>query len=345
MSENTAKGWQGNFFEDFELGQTIACPTPRRVGEGETAAYIGLTGDRTPRFCNEDRVLHPLMLFHTSFGQTVRQISLNARANLGYADWVWRRPVRTATVLHTNMEIIGLKENSSGKTGVVYVKNRARDVGGELVCEYTRWVMIKKRGSAPTRWASDPVVPELPSVVDTSRLRVDRSDLPKAAHTGGQYYFEDYVPGERVVHHDGQTVNPSDHMAFTRLFQNSAKIHFDAQLTEGKPLVYGGFPMSVGYAQAYNGFENRLGLAAVNGGVHANPVYAGDTLYSMTVVDSVDPLGAAPAGAVRCKLYVFKNFNPATDPDIALRDEKGKLIPSVALELDFWELITKRAAI
>jgi len=52
------------------------------------------------------------------------------------------------------------------------------------------------------------------------------------------------LPGRTTVsgdesHYDGVDRQPSDHMSFTRLFQNSAKIHFDARLTQGKPLVSG----------------------------------------------------------------------------------------------------------
>ena len=91
-------------------------------------------------------------------------------------------------------------------------------------------------------------------------------------------------------------------MMFTRLFQNSCEGALrQAIATDGKPLVYGGFPISHGYAQAFNGFENRIGIAAINGGTHANPVYTGDTLYSFTDVLETQKL-TDDVGALRLRL-------------------------------------------
>ncbi len=337
------KGWRGNFFEDFELGQRIVCPTPRRLTEGDVAAYLALTGDRTPGFCGADAVIHPLIVFHAVMGQTVRPISLNARANLGYAGMVFRRPVRVGATLTTTVEILGLKENSSRKTGIVWVRTEGRDDDGERVLDYVRWVMVHKRGEAETRWLAEPVVPELPKVVAPAELPTGHLALPTAEATGGRFFFEDYEEGERIHHVDGQTVNHSDHMSFTRLFQNSAKVHFDARLTGGDPLVYGGYPISLGYAQAFNGLENRVGLAAINGGTHANPVHAGDTLYSFTDVVAKDDLGDAPVGALRCRLLVVKNLDLAERPDFDPRPG-GKHDPAVVLDLDLWERVVKQGA-
>lgn len=344
MTRSEQKGWRGNFFEDFELEGQLYCPTPRQLGEGERAAYVALTGDRTPRFCDDSGIVHPLVVFHTVMGQTVRQVSLNAKANLGYAGMIFRRPVRLGTTLRTTVEVIGLKENSNRRTGIVWIRTMGKDDAGETVLEYVRWVMVNKRDEAETKWLEAPVVPDVPKAVRPEELPLPDGPLPDPKATGGRFFFEDYAEGERVFHHDGQTVNPADHMSFTRLFQNSAKVHFDAMLTEGRPLVYGGYPISLGYAQAYNGFENRLGLVAVNGGTHANPVYADDTLYAFTEVRETDPLGDAKVGALRLSLYVVKNENPAEDPEFAVREDK-KYHRNVVLDLDLWELVPKRGAV
>jgi 2-methylfumaryl-CoA hydratase len=353
MSGN--KGWQGNYFEDFALEQRLACPTPRRLTDGDVSAYIAFTGDRTPRFCGSDKLVHPLITFHTVLGQTVRQISLNARANLGYAGMRWLAPVHVGDTVTTDARILGLKENSSRDSGVAWVATTARNQRGEPVLEYTRWVMVKKRGEAATPYLEAPVVPNVPKQVDPDALVHSLEAFPRVARTGATWAFEDYEPGERVLHFDGMTVNRADHMSFTRLFQNSAKVHFDEVLTQGTPLVYGGVPISYGYAQAFNGFENRLGLAAVNGGTHANPVYAGDTLYSFTDVLARADLGEpSTVGALRLRLVCTKNLSPseAEAPegfsvmvDDDKRPGKKRYHPNVVLDLDFWELVPKRATL
>ncbi|HKY94827.1 MAG TPA: MaoC family dehydratase, partial [Kiloniellales bacterium] len=89
------KAWTGNFFEDFRLGQRLVHATPRTVTEGERALYIALTGSRFAlnssdafaRACGLPRApLDDLLVFHLAFGKTVPDLSLNAIANLGYAE-------------------------------------------------------------------------------------------------------------------------------------------------------------------------------------------------------------------------------------------------------------------
>ena len=332
------KGWAGNFFEDFGLEQSVPCPTPRALTHGEIAQYIAMTCDRSPRFCGADGRIHPLLLFHQVLGQTVRHVSLNAFANLGYAELRWHRPVYAGVEVHTRAEVIGLKENSSGKSGIVYVRTTGCDQEGNTLLSFVRWVMVRKRDAAPTRWRAQPVVPTLESVVDPASLSLP--DPPTRPQADARWCLSDYTVGERIFHMDGHTVNSADHMAFTRLFQNSARVHFDARLTEGRPLVFGGYVMSIGYAQAHNGMNSRLGIAAINGGTHANPVHAGDTLYSFTEIRDIEPLGSAEVGAARCRLTVMKNQNPADHPDLVVGEGRN-VHPNVVLDLDLWELLPK----
>lgn len=342
------KGWQGNFFEDFELEQELACPTPRTITDGDVATYIALTGDRTPVYCGPSGHAHPLVVFHTVFGQTVRYISLNARANLGYAGIRWRGPVKIGDTLKMDIKIVGLRENSSGKTGIVWVENTATNQRGEVILTFWRWVMIKKRHhDVKTQWAENPVVPEMPKQVEASDLFVDHAVIPSERETVSPLKFSDYTVGERILHFDGQTLNHSDHMSFTRLFQNSAKVHFDAKLTGGKPLIYGGVPISIGYAMAHNGLNNRLGIAAINAGAHTAPLHSNDTIYAFTDVLETVELDDK-VGALRLRMIVTKDLDPAglDDPstfEIQAKDEKGRLRhhKNVVLDLDYWELIAR----
>jgi 2-methylfumaryl-CoA hydratase len=335
------KGAVQNFFEDFALGQVFTCPTPRVLTDGDRVAYIALTGDRTPLYCNVRGLVHPLIVFHTVLGQTVRQISLNAVANLGYAGLVWKNPVRVGDEISTTAEVVGLKENSNLKSGIVYVQTVGRNQHGEPVLEYIRWVMVKKNRGDATSHLENPHMPELPQVVAVHQLTSHPSDQCGISATGGRFWFDDYKIGERIFHMDGITVNASDHMSFARLYQNTARVHFDGILMQGTPLVYGGYPVSLGYAQAYNGLENRLGIAAINAGTHANPVHTGDTLYSFTEVLDCARLDGA-VGALRLRLIVVKNEHLGAESfTVKTKDESGreKYHPGVVLDLDYWELM------
>ena len=343
------KGTNGTFFEDFELGRETVCPTPRVVTSAETAWHIATTNDRTPRFCSAEGRVHPLIVFHVVVAQTVRAVSRNARANLGYAGMVWRTPVFHGDEITTTIEIVGLKENSNHETGNVWVATRGRNQRGEVVLEFTRWVMVRKRQpKKPSPFLDSPVVPKLPAQVGVDDLPPFHGALPMTQQTGGRWFFEDYAPGERIDHYDGMTVNQSDHVSFTRLFQNSAKVHMDAVLTEGKPLVYGGLPLAIAYAQAFNGLENRSGVVAINSAAHANPCHAGTTIYSYSEVLEAHDLGSSPYGALRLRLVAVRDADPSEEPGFAVwvPDGKGgqRYSPRVLLDLDYWELMPKRVA-
>lgn len=339
------KGNLTNYFEDFSIGQEFVCPTPRILTHADRVAYIMHTGDRTPRFCDSNGLIHPLIVFHTVLGQTVRQISINARANLGYAELVWGKPVMVGDEIRTSVRVIGLKENSNQKTGIVYVATTGLNQRDEVVLEYVRWVMVQKNRESATRYLHEPVAPALATSVSIDRLSAHSLDQCSPGRSGGHFVFEDYQVGERIFHGDGMTINASDHMSFTRLYQNSARVHFDGILTNGKPLVYGGLPLSIGYAQAFNGLENRLGIAAINSGTHAHPTYAGDTLFSFTdVLERADC--TSRFGALRLRLVVVKNGspNPADAFSIKTTDPGRRELyhSNVVLDLDYWEFIFKR---
>ena len=58
------------------------------------------------------------------------------------------KPVYPGATLNAVSEVIGLRENSNRKTGIVYVRSRGLDQAGEAVLDYVRWVMVRKRDEA-----------------------------------------------------------------------------------------------------------------------------------------------------------------------------------------------------
>jgi 2-methylfumaryl-CoA hydratase len=144
----------GNFFEDFHLGQVIEHIGGRTLTEGDNALYVALTGDRYPLYSDAEfarslgyrrELINDLLVFHIVFGKTVPDISRNAVANLGYADVRWLAPVYAGDTLRVRSTVIGLKENSNGKSGNVYVRTEGVNQEGSPVLHYCRWVMVHKR--------------------------------------------------------------------------------------------------------------------------------------------------------------------------------------------------------
>jgi 2-methylfumaryl-CoA hydratase len=345
-----ARGW---FFEDYAVGQRFGHATPRTITAGDVALYIALTGARQPVHCAEPvaRAMgHPscpvddLLAFHVAFGKTVPDISYNAVANLGYAGLRFTEPVYAGDTLAARSEVIGLKQNSSGTSGVVWVRSQAVNQHGREVVSWARWVMVSKRD--PSAPAPAPVVPELPREVAPSQLGVPaflRPQALEAAATGGARLWEDYAPGETIDHPGAITVEEADHMLATRLYQNTARVHFDAFTARGGPfgkrLVYGGHVISLARALSHDGLENAFAIAAIHGGAHANPTFAGDTIVARSVVASRDEVpGRADVGALRVRLLAAKNVRLAelATPDPGAKD------PAVVLDLDVTYLVPRR---
>lgn len=336
----------GRFFEDYKVGEVISHAVPRTISGGERALYHALypargalySSDEFARACGlPQSPMDDLIAFHTVFGKTVPDISLNAIANLGYAEGRWLAPVWPGDTLRSESTVIGVKENSNRKSGVVYVRTRGLNQNGVTVLDYVRWVMVKKRDEASP--APDAVVPALRGSVPAAELVVPEGlDFSRYdfALAGEKHRWGDYAVGEVIDHVDGVTVEEAEHMLATRLWQNTAKVHFDAtQRPDGKRLIYGGHVISLARALSFSGLANAQIIVALNGGAHANPCFAGDTVRAWSEVLDRAETEAPGVGALRLRLVAVK-YSAAP---FALRDAGGKYLPEVLLDLDYWALI------
>ncbi len=335
----------GRFFEDYRLGEVIAHAVPRTLSGGERALYHALyparhalsSSDEFARGCGLAAApLDELIAFHTVFGKTVPDISLNAVANLGYAEGRWLLPVWPGDTLRAESTVIGLKENSNGRSGVVWVRTRGLNQRGEAVLDYVRWVMVRKNRTTP---APEPVVPDLrPAVAAEDLVLPGGLDFSRYdfALAGEPHRWGDYELGEKIDHVDGVTIEEAEHMLATRLWQNTAKVHFDATMREdGRRLVYGGHVISMARALSFNGLANAQKIVALNAGAHANPCFAGDTVRAWSEVLGKAVTAAPGVGAIRLRLVAVKQ---GAAP-FALRGADGKYLPEVLLDLDYWALM------
>ncbi|MBC8037179.1 MAG: MaoC family dehydratase [Rhizobiales bacterium] len=348
MSKNNP----GNFFEDFRVGQVIRHATPRTVWRADMSLYIALYGSRfavqsAKSFARaigyQQAPIDDLLVFHTVFGKTVADISLNAVANLGYADCRFLKAVYTGDTLNTVSEVIGLKENSNGKTGTVYVRSTGYNQREEPVLTFVRWVMVRKKNEAA---APTPIVPDLPEMVDPASLGkacppIDLNGWDDDL-AGSPHHFDDYAVGEKIDHVDGMTVEEAEHQMATRLYQNTAKVHFN-QFSEakgrfGRRLVYGGHVISLARALSFNGLGNAFHVAAINGGRHAAPLFAGATVFAWSeIVAKAELPGRSDVGALRIVTRATRDL-PCTD--YPAEDGTGER-PGVILELDYWALMPR----
>jgi 2-methylfumaryl-CoA hydratase len=350
----STKTQPGNFFEDFRLGQTIVHATPRTVGEGDVALYTALFG---PRFALTSSApfaatlglprapVDSLLAFHIVFGKTVPDISLNAIANLGYAGGRFGQPVYPGDTLSSSSTVTGLRQNKDGKSGVVYVHTSGTNQRGELVVEYSRWVMVRK--GDPAAPAPEPSVPDLPDAVAATELVVPLALDPARYDTalaGSPHLWDDYSVGERIDHVDGMTIEEAEHMLATRLYQNTAKVHFNQHVERegrfGRRIIYGGHIISLARSLSFNGLANAQTIVAINGGRHTSPTFAGDTVYAWSeVLAKPDLPGRADLGALRLRTVATKD-RPCHD--FPYQDAEGKYDPAVVLDFDYTVLMPRR---
>ncbi|MBN7785389.1 MaoC family dehydratase [Ponticoccus gilvus] len=334
----------GRFFEDYSVGQVLEHAVPRTVSGGERALYHALyparhalySSDAFAQACGlKAAPIDDLAAFHVVFGKTVPDVSLNAVANLGYAEGRWLAPVWPGDTLRSVSEVIGLKQNSNGKTGVVWVRTKGLNQRDEVVMEYCRWVMVRKKDAdAP---APETVVPDLKTVLAPEDLVIPEGldftgyDFTLAGET---HRWGDYEIGETIDHVDGVTIEEAEHMLATRLWQNTAKVHFDLTFRPEGRLIYGGHVISMARALSFNGLANAQMIVGLNGGAHANPCFAGDTVKAWTEVLDKAETAAPGVGAIRLRLVATKGGEP-----FVLKGDDGRYSPDVLLDLDYWALM------
>ncbi len=338
----------GNYFEDFHKGQILHHATPRTITEGDVSLYTALYGNRfavqsADSFAidigYEAAPVDDFLVFHMVFGKTVADISLNAVANLGYADCRFIRPVYPGDSVSTTSEIIGVKQNSNGKTGVLYVRSIGRNQMNEVVLDYVRWVMVKKKD--PDSPAPERTRPTLPERVDPANFAECTPELDLENYNndlaGSPYRWGDYEVGEKIDHIDGMTIEEAEHQMATRLYQNTAKVHFNnhKQMRDryGRRLVYGGHVISIARALSFNGLANGFHVAAINGGHHVAPCFAGYTMYAWSeILEKAAIPGRDDIGALRVRTIAAKN-HPCSDFPYEMDEGYHE---DVLLVLDYW---------
>jgi 2-methylfumaryl-CoA hydratase len=345
----------GYFFEDYAIGQKFVHAVPRTITGGDTALYHALIGSRNPLHCGEpfaramgfpSTPVDDLLVFHIAFGKTVPDISYNAVANLGYAECRFVKPVYVGDTLRAETEIIGLKPNSSGKTGVVYVRSNCFNQREELVLTWVRWVMVHRKMivSNPSTGAllqASPI-PEFDDFVAPEKLAatfVHQNNKVVSNATGSDKFFDDIVLSVPIKHPAGITLDETDHTLATKLYQNTARVHFDLHHMKnsrfGRRLIYGGQVISICRALSFDGLENALTIAAINAGSHTNPTFAGDTLYAVSTPLMKWPINDR-VGALRVQLDGYKNIDPNAAEFSQVTDEHK------VLTLDLTVLMPRR---
>lgn len=343
------KNFLSRYFEDYSLNQKIIHSVPRTITAGDVSLYLASTGSRfainySIEFCKklgyEKLIVDDILVFHMVFGRTVPDLSLNAIANLGYADVKFLKPVFVGDTVQSTSKIVGLKENSNGKTGTVYVFSEGKNQQGELVLSYYRWLMMRKKDF--NTHLDEKTIPKMPVMVEKKNMYLD--DMITFNHwdpmiTGCKNFFEDYEVGEEIHHLDGQTIEEAEHQMATRLYQNNARVHFNQHIEKdgrfGKRIIYGGYIISVARSISCNGLANAFKIAAIHYGKHSAPTFSGDTIYAWSKVIDKEEFNSG-TGILKLRTLASKNNSEMIFP------EHEKLPENIVLDLEYSVFIPKR---
>ncbi len=341
------KNFKSRYFEDYKLHEEINHSVPRTITDGDVSFYLASTGSRFPlnysaefskQLGFQSIPVDDILLFHLVFGRTVPDLSLNAVANLGYAGVVFHKSAYVGDTVTASSKIIGLKQNSNGKTGTVYVKSIGKNQNGEIILSYYRWLMMRKRKEGMVESFED-TVPKLPERVLTSDFSIPSNlNLKKwdSKVSGSPHFFNDYELNEEIHHLDGQTIEEAEHQMTTRLYQNNARVHFNQHIEKderfGKRIIYGGYIISLARAISCNGLANTFKVAAVHSGKHSAPSFSGDTIYAWSKIIDKEKINN-DIGSLMIRTIASKNNSDMDFP------ENDNLSENIVLDLVYSVLI------
>jgi acyl dehydratase len=152
-------GWQGRYFEDFEIGDIYEHRLGRTITETDNTWFTLLTMNTNPihvdrHFSKDTPFEKPLvnscLTLSLVVGISVSDISENAIANLGWTDVTLPNPVYEGDTIYARTEVLGKRESASrSNAGIVDVRSEGFKQSGEIVIAYKRTFMVYKRGQRP----------------------------------------------------------------------------------------------------------------------------------------------------------------------------------------------------
>jgi acyl dehydratase len=152
------KGWEGRFYEDFEIGDVYRSTLGRTISEVDNTWFTNLTLNTNQSHFNAafaEASPFGKILVNSAFtvalvtGLSVTDVSENAMANLAWDDIKLPNPVFVGDTLWCESEVLEKRESSSRPyVGIVGIRSRGLNQRKEVVVEFRRKMMIYKREGA-----------------------------------------------------------------------------------------------------------------------------------------------------------------------------------------------------
>lgn len=155
------EGWQGRFFEDFEIGDIYKHGLGRTIIQADNIWFTLLTQNTArlhfdAHYAEQTEFGRPLV--NSAFtlalvtGQSVNDVSYNVMANLGWDDVRLPHPLFEGDTVYSSSEVLSLRESKSKPdVGIVTVHTTGTNQDGTVVITFDRTVMVYRRGFGPTQ--------------------------------------------------------------------------------------------------------------------------------------------------------------------------------------------------
>jgi itaconyl-CoA hydratase len=162
-------GWQGRVYEDFEIGDVYHHPLGRTITQADNIWFTLLTVNNNPIhfdsvYAAQTEFKRPLVdstfTLALATGLSVSDVSQYA-VNLGWEEVRLPRPMYEGDTLYAQSQVLEKRESRSRPhMGVVRVKTTGLNQQGEVVIEFTRTVLVYRRGHVPR--VQRPTLPQSP---------------------------------------------------------------------------------------------------------------------------------------------------------------------------------------
>ena len=153
------EGWQGRFFEDFEVGDVYRHGLGRTITQTDNIWFTLLTQNTArvhfdAHYAEQTEFGRPLVNSTLTLalvtGQSVNDVSYNVMANLGWDDVRLPNPLFEGDTVYSSSEVLSLRESKSRpNVGIVTVRTTGTNQDGTAVITFTRTVMVYRRGFGP----------------------------------------------------------------------------------------------------------------------------------------------------------------------------------------------------
>ena len=152
------QGWEGRYYEDFEVGDVYRSRLGRTITETDNIWFTLLTNNTNQMHFNSEYakktefkrpLVNSALTLAIVAGLGVSDVSENGVA-LGWDEIKLPNPVFAGDTLYSDSEVVEKRESRSRpKMGIIKVRTRGINQDGKVVMNYIRSVIVWKRTHAP----------------------------------------------------------------------------------------------------------------------------------------------------------------------------------------------------